>query len=148
MKLAIIGYGKMGKLIEQLAPEYDCTIQARIDVDDDYQQAAGADVAIEFTAPDSVADNVEKLAAFGLPVVVGTTGWSGDMDRVKALVERHGTGLVWSPNFSIGVNVFSRLVKEAAALLANEPHRAWAWEIYTTPRRMPRRVPYSSWWGI
>jgi 4-hydroxy-tetrahydrodipicolinate reductase len=130
-KLAIIGYGKMGRLIEQLAPEYGYEIQARIDLHDDYRQAAGADVAIEFTVPDTVADNVEKLAALGLPVVVGTTGWSAEMDRVRALVAQHGTALVWSPNFSIGVNVFSRLVKEAARLLADEPqYGAWAWEIH------------------
>jgi 4-hydroxy-tetrahydrodipicolinate reductase len=121
----------MGKLIEQLAPEYGCELHARIDLHDDCQQAAGADVAIEFTVPHAVAANVEKLAALGLPVVVGTTGWSAEMDRVQAAVARHGTGLVWSPNFSIGVNVFSRLVKEAARLLANEPqYGAWAWEIH------------------
>ncbi len=131
MKLAIIGYGKMGKLIEQLAPEYGCEIQARIDLNGDFQQAVGSDVAIEFTVPDAVAANIEKLAALGLPVVVGTTGWSAEMDRVQAAVARNGTGLVWSPNFSIGVNVFSRLVKEAARLLANEPqYGAWAWEIH------------------
>jgi 4-hydroxy-tetrahydrodipicolinate reductase len=131
MKLAIVGYGKMGRLIEQLAPEYGFTVHARIDLNDDFELAKGADAAIEFTAPDSVAENVEKLAALGIPVAVGTTGWSWQSDRVKQAVEKHGTGLVWSPNFSIGVNVFSRLVREAAKLLANEPqYGAWAWEIH------------------
>lgn len=131
MKLAIIGYGKMGRLIEQLAPEYGCTIQARIDIDGDFKDAAGADAAVEFTIADAVASNVERLALLGLPVVVGTTGWLGQMDRVRSAVEQHGTGLVWSPNFSIGVNVFSRVVREAARLLANEPeYGAWAWEIH------------------
>jgi 4-hydroxy-tetrahydrodipicolinate reductase len=131
MKLAIIGYGKMGRLIEQLAPDYGFTIHARIDVDGNLQHAAGADVAIEFTLPDAVAENVEILAAMRLPVVVGTTGWKAQMDRVRAAVEKHGTALVWSPNFSIGVNVFSRLVREAAHLLSNEPqYGAWAWEIH------------------
>ena len=131
MKLAIIGYGKMEKLIEQLAPDYGCTIHARIDIGGDFQQAAGADVAVDFTMPGAVADNVETLAAMRIPIVIGTTGWLDQMDRVRAAIERHGTALVWSPNFSIGVNVFSRLVKEAAALLANEPqYGAWAWEIH------------------
>ena len=131
MKLAIVGYGKMGKLIEQLAPEYGCTIHARIDVGGDFQQVNGADVAVEFSVPEAVAGNVETLASLGIPVVVGTTGWLTHMDRVRAAVERNGTGLVWSPNFSIGVNVFSRLVREAARLLANEPqYGAWAWEIH------------------
>ncbi len=121
----------MGRLIEQLAPEYGCQIHARIDIGEDFKQAAGADVAVEFSVPEAVADNVESAAALGLPIVVGTTGWRGQMDRVRAAVERHGTGLVWSPNFSIGVNVFTRLVREAARLLADESqYGAWAWEIH------------------
>src|SRR6185437_5695279 len=102
-----VGYGKMGQLIEQLAPDYDFAIHARIDLGDDLQKAAGADAAVEFTTPGAAADNIEKLASLGVPVVAGTTGWLDQMERVYAAVERHGTGLVWSPNFSIGVNVFS-----------------------------------------
>jgi len=131
MKLAIVGYGKMGKLIEQLAPEYGFAVHARIDLNDDIAQAAGSDVAIEFTTPEAAVANIEKLAALKIPVVVGTTGWLAHRDRVKAAVDRHGTGLVWSPNFSIGVNVFFRLVQEAARLMADEPsYGAWAWEIH------------------
>jgi 4-hydroxy-tetrahydrodipicolinate reductase len=135
-KLAIIGYGKMGRLIEQLAPEYDFSIHARIDLDGDFEQARGADAAVEFTMPGSVAGNVEKLAALGVPMVIGTTGWSKDMDRVRAAIEKHGGAMVWSPNFSIGVNVFSRLVREAARMLANEPqYGAWAWEIHHSTKK-------------
>ena len=130
-KLAIVGYGKMGRMIEALAPEYRFSVSARIDVDDYMKGARGADVAIEFSTPEAVVGNIEKLAALGVPVVVGTTGWLAEMDRVRAAVEAQGTGLVWSPNFSIGVNVFSRLVKEAAKLLADEAqYGAWAWEIH------------------
>src|SRR5580658_8004490 len=107
----------MGKLIEQLSPEYGFTVHARLDLDDDLRKAAGADVAVEFTLPAAVAGNVETLAALGVPVVTGTTGWSDQMERVRAAVERHQVGLVWSPNFSIGVNVFIRVVREAARLL-------------------------------
>jgi 4-hydroxy-tetrahydrodipicolinate reductase len=135
-QLAIVGYGKMGRLIEQLAPEYDFAIHARVDVNDDYASARGADVAVEFTMPDAVAGNVEKLAALGIPLVIGTTAWSKDMDRVRAAAEKHGAGIVWSPNFSIGVNVFSRLVREAARMLANEPqYGAWAWEIHHSTKK-------------
>ena len=131
MKLAIIGYGKMGRLTEQLAPEYGFSLHARIDIGDDFAQAAGADVAIEFTTPEAAVRNIEKLAAMKVPVVVGTTGWLAHMDGVRGVVERNGTGLIWSPNFSVGVNVFVRLVREAAQLLANEPgYGAWAWEIH------------------
>lgn len=131
LRIAIVGYGKMGRLIEQLAPEYGCAVHARIDIGGDLRLAAGADAAVEFTVPSAVPGNVESLASVGVPVVVGTTGWLTEMDRVRASVEHHGTGLVWSPNFSIGVNVFSRLVKEAARLLASETqYGAWAWEIH------------------
>jgi 4-hydroxy-tetrahydrodipicolinate reductase len=131
VKLAIVGYGKMGKLIEQLAPEYGFTVLCCVDVKDDFRHAAGADVAIEFTIPAAVVGNVETLSAMKVPVVTGTTGWLDQMDRVRAAVERHGMGLVWSPNFSIGVNVFFRVVREAARLLESEPqYGAWAWEIH------------------
>ena len=131
MKLAIVGYGKMGRLIEQLAREYGFTLHARIDLNDDMKAAKGADVAIEFTTPAAIAGNVEELAALGVPVVTGTTGWTDQMERVRAAVEKHKTGLVWSPNFSIGVNIFIRVVREAARLFESEPqYGAWAWEIH------------------
>ena len=131
MKLAIVGYGKMGRLIEQLAPEYGFAVHARIDIGDDFAQATGADVAIEFTTPEAAVENIEKLAAMKVPVVVGTTGWLAHMSEVRAAVESAQSALVWSPNFSVGVNVFVRLVREAAQLLANEPgYGAWAWEIH------------------
>ncbi len=131
MKLAIVGYGKMGKLIEQLAPECGFTMHAHIDVGDDIAKASGADVAIEFTTPEAAAGNIEKLAALKVPIVVGTTGWLDQRERVEAAIERNKTGLVWSPNFSIGVNVFFRLAQEAARLMADEPiYGAWAWEIH------------------
>jgi 4-hydroxy-tetrahydrodipicolinate reductase len=131
MKLAIVGYGKMGKLVEQLAPDYGFTIHARLDLYDDLHQARGADVAIEFTTPDAAAKNIETLAALRVPVVVGTTGWLDQLPRIKSVVEKHQTGMVWSPNFSIGVNVFMRVVREAARLLESEPqYGAWAWEIH------------------
>src|ERR1700686_2811588 len=106
MKLAIIGYGKMGRLIEQLAPEYGFTSVVTVDIGDDFAKAAGVDVAIEFTPPEAVSGNIEKLAAMKLPVVVGTTGWLKHLDRVRAAVETNGSALGWSPNFSVGVNVF------------------------------------------
>jgi 4-hydroxy-tetrahydrodipicolinate reductase len=136
MKLAIVGYGKMGRMIEGLAPEYGFTIHAKIDVKDDIRSAAGADAAIEFTEPHAAVGNIENLAEIGVPVVAGTTGWLAELDRARAAIDRHGTALVWSPNFSIGVNVFSRLVREAAHLLADQPqYGAWAWEIHHSTKK-------------
>ena len=126
----------MGRLIEQLAPEYGFTVHARVDLNDDFARVAGADVAVDFTVPQAVAANVEKLAELRIPMVIGTTGWSGEMDCVRAAVERHRAALVWSPNFSIGVNVFARVVREAARLLADEPqYGAWAWEIHHNTKK-------------
>jgi 4-hydroxy-tetrahydrodipicolinate reductase len=141
--LAIVGYGKMGRLIEQLAPEYDFQVALKLD---EFNNAKGEgltaanfqgiDAAIEFSIPAAVPDNVEGIAALGVPMVVGTTGWLGKIDGVRRAIERHDSGLVWSPNFSIGVNVFFRLVAEAARLLAAEPgYGAWAWEIHHAAKK-------------
>jgi len=128
--LAIVGYGKMGKLIDQLAPEYGFTVTARIDVGRE-ESLDGADVAVEFSIPSSVVGNVAKVAAARVPVVIGTTGWLEHLAEVKALVEKNDSAMVWSPNFSIGVAVFKRLVSEAARLMKNEKeYSAWAWEIH------------------
>jgi 4-hydroxy-tetrahydrodipicolinate reductase len=143
MKLAIVGYGKMGRLIEQLAPEYGFSIALKLDEfnNADYsgitrENFAGLDVAVEFSVPSVVVENVERISVLGVNIVTGTTGWLGEMDRVRAAVERNGTGLVWSPNFSVGVHVFSRLVAEAARLLANEEeYGAWAWEIHHSTKK-------------
>ena len=141
--LAIVGYGKMGKLIEQLAPEYDFQVTLKLDEFNNAasegitkENFAGVDVAIEFSIPGAVPGNVEGIAALGVPLVVGTTGWLHQRDRVKRAIEIHNTGLVWSPNFSIGVNVFFRLVEEAARLLSSEPaYGAWAWEIHHSAKK-------------
>jgi 4-hydroxy-tetrahydrodipicolinate reductase len=136
MKLAIVGYGKMGKLIEQLAPEYGFTVHARLDLGDSPDLLKGSDVAIEFSTPSAALGNIETLAGLGIPAVVGTTGWLEHMDRVRAAVEKGGTGLVWAPNFSIGVTVFLRAVQETARLLANESaYGAWAWEIHHSTKK-------------
>lgn len=143
MNLAIVGYGKMGRLIEQLAPEFGFGVTLKLD---EFNNAdfsgitaanfAGVDVAIEFSIPSVTVENIERIAALGVNMVIGTTGWLGEAARVKAAVERSGVGLVWSPNFSVGVNVFSRLVSEAAKLLAaEEDYGAWAWEIHHATKK-------------
>jgi 4-hydroxy-tetrahydrodipicolinate reductase len=143
MNLAIVGYGKMGRLIEELAPEYGFTVGLKLDEFNNADFAGlrdenfrGVDVAVEFSVPSAVVTNIERLAAFGVNVVVGTTGWHEHIERVRSVVERSGTGLVWSPNYSVGMNVFSRLVAEAARLLAAEQeYGAWAWEIHHATKK-------------
>jgi 4-hydroxy-tetrahydrodipicolinate reductase len=138
MKLALIGYGKMGRMLEQLAPEYGFTVSLILDVhnNDDgsgitAENFAGIDAAIEFSTPESAVNNAIRLAAIGIPVVIGTTGWLHETDKVKAAVAAGNSAAVWSPNYSVGVNVFFRLIAEAAKLLANQPeYGAYAWEIH------------------
>ncbi len=136
MKLAIVGYGKMGRMVEQFAPEFGFTIHSKIDASDPLSNAKGADVAIEFSAPDAALANIEGLAALGVPTVTGTTGWLQEMDRVKAAVAKHDSSLIWSANFSVGVNVLLRAVHEVSRLLANETgYEAWAWEIHHSAKK-------------
>ena len=138
MRVAIVGYGKMGRLIETLAPEYGAEVALKLDVDNNAnfkgitpENFAGVDVAIEFSTPETATENIARIAGLGVNLVVGTTGWLSELPRVTEIVERSEVGLVYSPNFSIGVNVFVRLVAEAARLLAAErEYGAWAWEIH------------------
>ena len=143
MNLAIVGYGKMGRLIEQLAPEYGFAVRLKLDEFNNTsfegvtrENFRGVDVAIDFSIPAAVAENVERISALGVNMVLGTTGWSAQAERVKAAVARSGIGLVWSPNYSIGVNVFFRLVSEAARLLKNQAdYEAWGWEIHHSTKK-------------
>ena len=138
MKLALVGYGKMGKLVESLAPEFGFEVPLKLDIDNNVNGAGitrknfgGIDVAIEFSTPSTVVDNIERISALGVNLVVGTTGWLEQLPRVRAAVERASTGLVHSPNFSIGVNVFLRIAAATARLLQSEPeYDAWAYEIH------------------
>ncbi|MDQ6759968.1 MAG: dihydrodipicolinate reductase [Acidobacteriota bacterium] len=120
----------MGLLIDRLAPEFDFEVVARVDVNRD-ESPQGADVAVEFSVPSAVLGNVKQSSELQIPIVIGTTGWQKDFDQVKAEIENNNGAAVWSPNFSIGVNVFSRVVSEAAKLLEADPsYGAWAWEIH------------------
>src|SRR5690242_19693374 len=100
-RLAIIGYGKMGRLIEQLAPDYGFTVALKLDEfnNTSYEGVTGEnfrgiDVAVDFSIPATVVENVERISALGVNIVVGTTGWIEHADRVKAAVKKNSTGLV------------------------------------------------------
>ena len=142
-RLAIVGYGKMGKLVEQFAPEYGFEVALKLDEFNNAngegitpENFRGVHVAIDFSIPQAVVGNVEAIAPLGIDLVVGTTAWQKDIDRVRAAVEKSGIGLVWSPNFSIGVRIFTKLIEKAAELLQNEPeYEAWAWEIHHSAKK-------------
>jgi 4-hydroxy-tetrahydrodipicolinate reductase len=142
MRLAIVGYGKMGKLVAQLAPQYDAEVVLKLDIDNNanfegltVENFRGIDSAIEFSTPETAPENLKRMAALGVHTVCGTTGWFSHLAEVRAAYEKGG-GLVYSPNFSIGVNVFQRLVAEAARLLKDETaYEAWAWEIHHSAKK-------------
>jgi 4-hydroxy-tetrahydrodipicolinate reductase len=128
-KLALVGYGKMGRMLDSLAVEYGFEVVARIDAGDPIEAARGADAAIEFSTPEAALENVEKLAAIGVSTVCGTTGWFAHLDRARKAFTT--STLVYSPNFSVGVNIFFKLMEDAARMLERQPeYGAWAWEIH------------------
>jgi len=143
MNLAIVGYGKMGRLIERFAPEYGFEVKARLNRGNNASfegltrgSFEGIDAAIEFSTPAAAPENIVRLARLGANVVTGTTGWHGERDRVEKAVREAGVGCVWAPNFSVGVHVFTQIVVRAAELLeAEKDYGAWAWEIHHAAKK-------------
>jgi 4-hydroxy-tetrahydrodipicolinate reductase len=136
--LAIVGYGKMGHMIEALAPQHGFEVRVRLDVQENSGGAGltaenlrGVDVAIEFSSPATAADNVRRLAKLRVSTVVGTTGWYDELPSVRAAAEQYGAGVVYAPNFSVGVNLFQQIVAEAAKrFAARGEYQAWGWEMH------------------
>jgi 4-hydroxy-tetrahydrodipicolinate reductase len=141
--LAIVGYGKMGRLIEQFAPEYGFGVCARFNSQNNRsgdgltrEALRGVDVAVEFSTPETAAANIQRLAAAGINAAVGTTGWLEHLPAARQAVTQSGTGLVWAPNFSVGVNLFLQTVAYTAALFARQQeYEAWGWEIHHSAKK-------------
>jgi len=123
LKIALIGYGKMGKAIEGIAVERGHEIVLRIDADNiealNKENLQQADVAIEFTNPDSAIKNITQCFDAGIPVVCGTTGWLEHWEQIKSDCENKNATLLYASNFSIGVNLFFELNKKLAQLMSN-----------------------------
>jgi len=143
MGLAIVGCGKMGRLIEQLAPEYGFDVRAKFTRANNLYEAGitreslrGVEVAVEFTTPDTAPDNLRRLASLGIDTICGTTGWYEHLPAVGEANIAAGTALVYSPNFSVGVNVFLQAVARAASFFAKYPeYEAWGWEIHHSAKK-------------
>jgi 4-hydroxy-tetrahydrodipicolinate reductase len=141
--LAIVGYGKMGRLIQQFAPEYGFEVRAKFDAHNNahgqalsHQTLRGVDAAVEFTSPDAAPENIRRLPVLGISAVVGTTGWFGDLPSVRDAVAKSGTALVWAPNFSVGMNLFLQAVAHTAGLFAKHgDYEAWGWEIHHSAKK-------------
>lgn len=130
MRILLVGYGKMGRLIEELAPAHDCDVVGHIDVDGG-DWSVPADVAVDFSTADALRANFARYAERRLPAVIGTTGWAAHEPALREEAERAGLGVVAAANFSIGVNLFQLMVAEAARLTA--PHAqfdAWIHEAH------------------
>ena len=125
MKIALIGYGKMGKTIEQIALQRGHQIVSIIDINNtaDFESEAfrSADVAIEFTAPATALGNYMRCFAANVPVVSGTTGWLEHLDEVKAKCEQEGKTFFYASNFSVGVNIFFALNRYLAKIMNGFP---------------------------
>jgi len=122
MNIALIGYGKMGKAIEEIALERGHTIILKINDEnlEDFakENTANADVAIEFTSPHSAFDNIKKLIGYGVPVVCGSTGWTERVDEINNYCKEQNGSFLYASNFSVGVNIFFELNKKLATLMA------------------------------
>jgi 4-hydroxy-tetrahydrodipicolinate reductase len=118
----------MGKTIAALAPQRGFEVRLVMDVDLNAQGQGvtpenfqGIDVCIEFTTPDAVIENIRRVAALGVNLVVGTTGWHNRLEEVRKIIESAGVGMVYGANFSIGVNLFYRLARAAAEIFSGFP---------------------------
>jgi 4-hydroxy-tetrahydrodipicolinate reductase len=141
MKLALLGYGKMGRLVETIALRQGLEIGPKLDINDNpggsgitAASMEGVDVAVEFSQPEAVLSNIEAAARVGINLVVGTTGWAADRSKVERIVRESGIGLVHGANFSLGMNLFFEIVAHSArivgmlpqydAFISEEHHRA------------------------
>ena len=141
MRIALLGYGKMGKLIEEIALREGFEVNPKLDINDNLNGCGitpasmnGVDAAIEFSQPEAVLSNIEAAARAGVNIVVGTTGWSDQRKKVEQLVQDSGIGLIHGANFSLGMNLFFEIIAHASrligmipqydAFLSEEHHRA------------------------
>ena len=135
MKVLLVGYGKMGKLVEELAPAHGLEIGGVVDVDRG-DWSAPADVAIDFSTADAVRSNFARYVERRLSVVIGTTGWGDGAADLRAQADAAGLGVVASANFSLGVNLFQLIVAEAARLMQRYgEYGAWIHEAHHITKR-------------
>lgn len=137
INLALVGYGKMGKMIESLVNPNEFNLIEKYDVINPVKEhlTDNIDVAIEFTTPATVLENIEFLSSKGVNIVCGTTGWYDKADEVKKITEKYGNGFIYASNFSIGVNLFFALVKNAGRLMDKFPqYQAFLEETHHTQK--------------
>jgi len=126
MKIALLGYGKMGKIIEKIATDRKHEIVLKIDYDNLHELTAEnlqkADVAIEFSTPATVLSNIKQCLNAGVPIVVGTTGWYDEIPALKQECQEGNKSLIYASNFSVGVNIFFHVNRILAKLMNKHPY--------------------------
>ncbi len=141
--LAIVGHGKMGRLIEELAPQYGFDVRARFTSANNANgegltadSLRGVDAAVEFSTPATAAAHLRKLSTLGVNTVTGTTGWHQQLPEIRQAVTQNKCAMVWGSNFSVGMNLFLQIVSQAAAQFARHPeYEAWGWEIHHSAKK-------------
>jgi len=144
MKIAIVGYGKMGKEVAAVIKARNHEIVSIIDPlskeamykDITLPHLKGAEVVIDFTAPESALLNIKKYCDAGVNVVFGTTGWYSELEQAKKTVESTDIGFIWSGNFSIGVNLFSKMLREACKAVSKvDEYDLFAYELHHNQKK-------------
>ena len=138
LRIAIVGYGKMGQMVARLAAQHGCEVVRIIRSEENLDGQAltrealnGVDVAIEFTTPGAAIVNVKSMMQAEIPVVTGTTGWFKELPEIQEIAAARAASVVWGPNFSVGLHHFRKIVAEAARRFAIEDgYGAWGWEIH------------------
>jgi 4-hydroxy-tetrahydrodipicolinate reductase len=138
IRLLVVGHGRMGRLIESLAPEYGMLVAGIVN-----RSNAGrpdewpdANVAVDFSTAEAVQENARRLAARGMSLVIGTTGWQDREAEMRRELATQPIGIVAAPNFALGVNLFIALVERGASLLAERPEfGAWIHELHHAQKR-------------
>lgn len=133
VRVLLMGYGRMGRLVESLAPEAGAEITGRVDIDnaDRPDEWPAADVAIDFSTASAVPSNARRLAARGTHLVIGTTGWHDQEEALRRDLAAFPIGVVFAPNFALGVNLFVALAARAAEMFADRPQfGAWIHELH------------------
>ena len=143
LRIAIVGYGKMGRAVERLAPEHGCEVIRIVRSAEntngqalDHESLSGIDVVIEFTNPVAAPQNLRRLIEAGVRAVTGTTGWFKELPQIRELAETKNGSVVWGPNFSVGLHHFRATVVEAARRFAREEaYGAWGWELHHSAKK-------------
>ena len=119
MKIALLGYGRMGKAIELIAVERGHDVVAKIDQDETYGNLSDADVAINFSIPEAAAENIKTALKINIPVVCGTTGWLDQLKEIEHFCKAKNSAFIYASNFSVGVNLFFKLNEVLAKLMSS-----------------------------